>query len=373
MNKQIAYINQSQSVGLDIIRFSSAQLVIWGHLLNYYFGYHNSPASLLGNGKLFIQNLGVVVFFILSGYLIGHSVLRQHKKNAEHPFLEYFIDRFSRIYVTLVPCLLLIVSIDYANISLSDSYAYLNSYDLFHFLGSFLMLQDFPYEIFDGVTSFGSARPLWTLAVEWWLYLAIGWCILCFPSEKESGALYFVVLSFFLIVPFYNIYGGRGNGIGLLFIFSAFSLWCKYNIRIFKLTNLHLFLILLVFIALTINRFVKVGYFYDFLGMVLILIDFLVTISILSNLNIFNNQYPLLKLLAGSSYALYITHYSIIDLYMKNFKINNMIIDLIVPYSISMVIAILVWLLFDRHYRIVSMKLKSLLSRKLKPVLIKFK
>lgn len=60
---RIPEINNSQSLFLDIIRGSAAQLVICGHLLNYFYGYNTSPAALMGGEYLYIQNFGVVIFF----------------------------------------------------------------------------------------------------------------------------------------------------------------------------------------------------------------------------------------------------------------------------------------------------------------------
>jgi hypothetical protein len=47
------------------------------------------------------------------------------------------------------------------------------------------MLQDFPGL---PITSFGSARPFWMLAIEWWIYLFVG-AVFFFIVKKKSAML----------------------------------------------------------------------------------------------------------------------------------------------------------------------------------------
>jgi len=102
------HLTPVKSIFIDLLRLFSAKLVMAGHLWNYIYGYKQSPAALLGDAQLYIQNLGVVIFFIISGYLIGFSLLRKQCYEKGYTFGQFFIDRFCRIYVTLIPCLIFI-------------------------------------------------------------------------------------------------------------------------------------------------------------------------------------------------------------------------------------------------------------------------
>ena len=114
----------------------------------------------------------VLGFFVLSGYLVGGSVLASIRKRKD--FLrEYFIHRFARIYIVTVPTLILTLALDGTGRSLPDA----SFYDLpvFQghstpaiFLGNILNFQEIL------VPPFGTNSPLWSLACEFWYYI-------CFP------------------------------------------------------------------------------------------------------------------------------------------------------------------------------------------------
>ena len=90
------YITKSQSIMLDLARALSAQLVLIGYAIET-AGFEQ---------KYLIQNLGAIGFFVLSGYLVTFSVLN---KPSTYSFLEYLIDRGSRIFVPLLPAIAFIV------------------------------------------------------------------------------------------------------------------------------------------------------------------------------------------------------------------------------------------------------------------------
>jgi peptidoglycan/LPS O-acetylase OafA/YrhL len=100
----------------DVARGVSAQFVVVGHAMNLCF-----PAFFmvdLGNGLhearkglFYVQNLGVLVFFCISGYLITSSVLRKSTLPA-YGFKAFLLDRFARIFTPLVPLLLLLFVIE---------------------------------------------------------------------------------------------------------------------------------------------------------------------------------------------------------------------------------------------------------------------
>src|SRR5687768_1318327 len=96
-------INKNSSYAIDAVRGVSAQLVLIGHSLSF-FGFYVAYPKLP-----VIQNLGVVIFFILSGFLIISTILR---KGDDYNFKDYFIDRFARIYVAYIPALVFVLLMD---------------------------------------------------------------------------------------------------------------------------------------------------------------------------------------------------------------------------------------------------------------------
>ena len=129
-------ITESESLILDVIRAAAAQMVLVGHV----FSFGSGGKALIG-GTYPIQNLGVVVFFVLSGYLICTTTRQKAESDNSYSFGTFFIERFARIYVTFIPCLLVIAALDGMNVAL-PGFQYQDAFNLTTFLGNLLMLQD---------------------------------------------------------------------------------------------------------------------------------------------------------------------------------------------------------------------------------------
>jgi peptidoglycan/LPS O-acetylase OafA/YrhL len=117
----------------------------------------------------------VIVFFVLSGFWVGRSVLR-NSRQADF-WRSYLVQRLSRLYIVLIPALLLGGLLDYTGGLLlhlpfyqfnpSHSFAGLSANQMLPetLLGNALFLQTIV------VPCFGSNGPLWSLACEFWFYL----------------------------------------------------------------------------------------------------------------------------------------------------------------------------------------------------------
>lgn len=197
-------LSQNSSTTLDLIRVISAQLVLIGHgLVLFDIATRFSP----------IQDLGVLMFFLLSGLLITYSTFRK-KNSSDYGFRVFLIERFSRIYSGYLPSICVIVLLDVLFIHKYGQNEYHYVLDTKAFFGNIFMLQDFPLlGPITGITSLGSARPFWTLSVEWWFYMFFGFVVLIKSSESRRG-LYATLLTALAVVPFFNsVVAGRGNGL----------------------------------------------------------------------------------------------------------------------------------------------------------------
>lgn len=104
----------------------------------------------------------VVVFFVLSGFLVGSNVIRDLAADR-FDASRYVIARVSRIHLVLIPALILTLVLDQIGNRLNgDIYAASQEGS---FLGNVLMMQGFLTE------SFRSDGPLGTLANEFWYYM----------------------------------------------------------------------------------------------------------------------------------------------------------------------------------------------------------
>lgn len=174
----------SVSVFLDMSRWAAAFLVVINHarslILADYTGVQ--VKSMLGRLVYTATGLGheaVVIFFVISGFLVGGCTLERWKR--EGPDLVGFsCARISRIYTVLVFALLIGLSLDYAGMHwlnasaiysdarlrhiASMQYAVDTAVDLPTFLGNLLMMQGV------AMSTLGSNVPLWSVAYEWWYY-----------------------------------------------------------------------------------------------------------------------------------------------------------------------------------------------------------
>ena len=155
---------------LDKIRWVSALIVAIGHSLAII----NNKAG--GSGLLtYVSDMrdpAVIVFFLLSGFLVGGSVI---KNIAAFSFRTYIISRTSRIYIVLVPALLLTLTLDgiarlawpmnavYAHAwqgGALGNFPIFSRYRIENILGSLLSI-----EPLTGLPM-GSAGSLWSLGYE---------------------------------------------------------------------------------------------------------------------------------------------------------------------------------------------------------------
>lgn len=214
-------LNPVQIAWLDVLRGVSAQLVIMEHISDAVF-----PGSLIG--RLDFAHLGVAVFFLLSGFLITHTVLA--RAAAERFTLrEFMISRLARIYAPLVPALLLVAALDALMLG-SPHYLWRADYTLPTFLANLAMLQDFPlFQVLRRlgvpeqpwfINAFGSVRPIWTISIEWWIYVTVGLVAFALITQRWPWWL-LPALAFAAIEPAYHAIGGPGNGLTMIWLFGA--------------------------------------------------------------------------------------------------------------------------------------------------------
>jgi peptidoglycan/LPS O-acetylase OafA/YrhL len=92
------------SLMLDLLRAGAAQMVCVGHAVRFFAGGFNQPWPLP-------HNTGVVLFFILSGFLITYTLI-ERSKDPSYGFGTFLIERTARIYSGLIPALLLVIIVD---------------------------------------------------------------------------------------------------------------------------------------------------------------------------------------------------------------------------------------------------------------------
>lgn len=164
-------ITDGVSYKVNIARAMAALFVMLVHIRTSIFLPYKelSPASanLVNYALFFITRIGhecVLVFFVLSGFLVGGQAVAEHFKGGFN-VKRYFINRCSRMWAVVIPALLLGWFVDAQTLMLDHSLDFGYKLTVPIFLGNVFFTQTIL------VPAFGSNVPLWSLAYEFWYYL----------------------------------------------------------------------------------------------------------------------------------------------------------------------------------------------------------
>jgi peptidoglycan/LPS O-acetylase OafA/YrhL len=271
-----------------------------------------------------IQNIAVVLFFLLSGVLITHTTLTR-KKNKGYTFKNFFVDRFARIYSVYIPLLFFILVIDGITIYLLSGKDTYDSYNLRTFILNIFMLQNFPmlnylsahfsplsFLSYLVCTTFGSARINWTLSMEWWIYLFVGWFLLGAQTikNKVGYVLLLVVLS---LPPL--CFCLLGYKVGIVW-FGGALVTILLNAKINLGSPTVKLVLSVVFFIVSFTRIILIHYAYDpvFYVLISLSIYFLLEYSNSTKRRILPKLKPVIDRFAAYSFTLFLMHYSIFNL-----------------------------------------------------------
>lgn len=314
---------------LEAIRGFSALYVMLFHLLP-------QKIFLLGINVGFLFRFGseaVIMFFILSGFVIKYS----WEKSTDKSFKTYFLRRFIRIYIPLFFIFLLgYVIKSYTEGGLANP-------EWKTLLGNIFMLQDVisqkPNVI--SATYMGNG-VLWSLSYEWWFYMLF--FVLSKkikPSKLNTWVNVFTVIAAisYLIYPFI-----------LNRILMYFAIWwigvrfadiyLKGEAYTFKSIRGYAYVLSFIIALLVLNFYINFEYtkVYDyplvafpFIGLRHFIFAFLVMLAAIIWNNLkwfgFNKIFGVFKYLAPFSYMIYISHhYLVVEASYLKF-INNKIIE----------------------------------------------
>jgi len=162
----------------------------------------------------FLTGLGhqaVIVFFVLSGYLIAGSILTQINK-GNFDIKGYAVNRISRLYIVLIVALPLTVLLDYIGIyydkvglytgkvpTATLGFSIASRLSFKYFFSSFFMLQTIV------LPPLGSNSSLWSLSNEFWYYIlfpCLVLSVLFIKIKRQYSFFYlFAVILLILFLP----------------------------------------------------------------------------------------------------------------------------------------------------------------------------
>lgn len=170
------------SILLDALRGAAALLVCIGHWR--YFFFVDYPEIPMHRGWLFLPYLmctmghqAVIVFFVLSGYLVGGHVLRA-LETGQWSWSNYFVQRGVRLWIVLLPALALGGILDFAALHFrlapalyAGQVANHITFNVHNVLTWKTLLSNCFFLQTIATPAFGSNAALWSLANEFWYYL----------------------------------------------------------------------------------------------------------------------------------------------------------------------------------------------------------
>jgi len=375
-----AKLTVAQRVYLDCARAAAAIAVLTGHAANIFL-----QGSRAANSN--IEIVGVMIFFLLSGFLISFSVFKKYA-DAEYGFAEYFIERFCRIYCAFLPALISVGIIDSwcAN---SPVYLWQQRLNIQTGIGNILMLQDFPlFQIARRlgapdttwfIRTFGSAGPFWTISIEWWIYMVFGAIVLIRLRTDQPFKLWqWLLVAFAAIEPAYHFVAGPDRcltmlwalGMCVAWVFCARPQWFTASAGDARWRRTCYLIAASCLMGIIIHRYAaavdqdgsNVAEFQSGLLLAGVLFALFFACGAL-------HQVPKLLergvgFVANYSYSLYLVHYTILIFIKAIFARDYDPLAFGIGIVASNAVAMLFWYLFERHYRSVAASLKALVAQR---------
>lgn len=181
---------------LDALRWMSAMAVAVGHAAALVVAPDTGTslpwtlAARLWHVIAAARDPSVIVFFVLSGYLVGGNVVL---RRASFSWSSYLVARFSRIFVVLVPAVIFAVSVDVLAMTLfpaSPVYfsvwppgalgltPLISSYNWQNLLSTLLAVTGLVGN------EIGTTGPVWSLSLEWLFYFVFPMIVVLVTSLK---------------------------------------------------------------------------------------------------------------------------------------------------------------------------------------------
>jgi hypothetical protein len=193
------FLSQDRNTLIDFLRGLSLIMVIFSHYGIYGYLLHSYTYVILGRHLSDVSAgmgyYGVVVFFVISGYLITSLTLKRYGLLPNINFSEFWWFRFSRIMPMLALCILTIIIFNvYGLPGLSGH----STNDLIKGISGIL---SFRFNEIISTTISGVWNPLWSLSVEEMFYFVFPFVCLFLTGR---GAITWIFLTIFSTIIYFK-------------------------------------------------------------------------------------------------------------------------------------------------------------------------
>ncbi|PLX13464.1 MAG: hypothetical protein C0598_03540 [Marinilabiliales bacterium] len=367
---------------LDVIRFLAAFMIIIYHSYSSWVGWYGkiriTAVSPDGNFTTFgkfldqlVRNLGIGVdiFFLLSGFLITYILLEEKKRTRKIRIDKFIIRRTLRIW----PLYFLLIAIAPLLVDWVDSEppSYLMNA---LFLGNFNIIQTekwlFPFSHF------------WTICVEEHFYLIWPFIIFLIPKKHLLPTFVFFILTSFgfriysamtMVYPWFTIYLHTLSRLDVLVIGSIAAYFYSEKPIVFKIRPLFriLLLLLLIFslslepVVLWQTAFSAAFKKYFYIGIISVL---LLDYNFNPSFKHFLPNKSFIHYLGKVSYGIYMYGNIIVTIIMdkliKEYEIRVGWIFFSIVISLSLIIPIISYELFEKPILKISKKFQVVKTRR---------
>lgn len=329
---------------LLFLRIGATFLVLIGHAAAFFKGaqftqWPNFP---------YIQSIAVVLFFAVSGWTIAWLL----DKRPEG-FGRFLFDRYTRLAIPLLPVLVVLAVAQ--QLFYGDVQPYSENSSTFSFLGNLAFLQNLsintPIGVIDlGIHPFGLNRPLWTISLEFWIYVGFGGAI--YLSRGNPWLSIFIVLTLALLGP--SGFSGYGKGLPFVWIVGAclYHAIGKTKVNLSKIAKMALLpvWIYLLYCMFDPSLWPKNGAYSATYSSV-ILANFAMFMMMTIGLKKNDMVMSIMHWLGGFAYTTYLVHYPMMQILRDTRLFANGIISMFIVAGICLIASWLISIPFEQQYR----------------------
>lgn len=332
---------------LLVLRVAATIAVVLGHSAAAFSGlsftqWPNAP---------YLQSAAVVIFFCVSGATIAWVIATR-----EQSIWQFIFDRYMRLVIPLVPALLIVAIAEFFVFQGDRPYA--SNTTIVQWWGSLLFLQDMQLTIplvgtFDpGLKPFGTMRPLWTISIEFWTYIAFaGFVFACRP--RSARVVYSALGVLAVCILGRHLIAGHGHGLPLVWCFGAITFFALRQTP--KLDRISLICLLplwaMIAYALSMRALWPDGGTYSSTYHILLFLAFVLAMLMLTNLSMSARAMSLCTFMGSFAYTAYLVHYPLLLMMRELNVLPPGALSVLFATVFSMAVAWLLSLPFEQRYR----------------------
>jgi len=359
----------SATAFLDLLRFTAANLVLLSHIFVVFF---DNKMTYKGRG------VAVIILFVLSGFLITRSLMYRARKPGDH-MPSFLADRVARIMTPFVPVLFMIALLNATVIHTNWSLEGLST-GFFALLGNLFLLFDYPvFQLLDianvdvwwRIRPYNTAEPFWTVAIEFWIYIAMSLLFFC-AIKREGIRAGWVVLLALVSVPVivWNAADGAGKALSLTWLvggMAGFLVVFMGTDSAAARSKLLAWIIVALGTASLGARIVKHGFDpYDLqTNFLMTVIFFGIFLRLNQATTVWKLPAALTKFGASYSYSLYLVHNTVLVIVFENTHRWPKPLAIGFGVVLAHLVALAVYHSFEKHHRAVGTFLRPIFARAL--------